>query len=154
MTLYEIDKEILDCIDLETGEVIDPEKLTDLQMEREKKIENVALWVKNLKAELEAVKAEKEEFVRREKSIKARIDGLSKWLGFALGWKKFSTIRCMISFRKSESVEIEDESKVPEVFLNKKVTYSPDKTAIKDAIKGGEKINGCKLVENQNIQIK
>ena len=47
-SLYEIDFEIMNCIDFETGEVVDVEKLTELQMEREHKIESVALWVKNL----------------------------------------------------------------------------------------------------------
>ena len=33
--LYEIDQAILDCVDLETGEILDPEKLDALQMERD-----------------------------------------------------------------------------------------------------------------------
>ena len=41
--LYEIDNEILACVDLETGEVIDTERLDALQMEREKKVEAVAM---------------------------------------------------------------------------------------------------------------
>ena len=36
MKLYEIDNEIMNCIDEETGEIIDPEKLESLEMEREK----------------------------------------------------------------------------------------------------------------------
>ena len=47
MTLYEIDNAILECIDLETGEIIDTDKLDALQLERETKIENVALWIKD-----------------------------------------------------------------------------------------------------------
>ena len=47
MTLYEIDNAILDCIDLETGEIIDVDKLNELQLEKETKIENVALWIKD-----------------------------------------------------------------------------------------------------------
>ena len=35
MKLYEIDNAILECIDMETGEVIDAEKLDALNMERE-----------------------------------------------------------------------------------------------------------------------
>ena len=56
MKLYEIDEAILGCIDTETGEVIDPERLTALQMERTEKIEGVALWIKDIKAEIEAEK--------------------------------------------------------------------------------------------------
>ena len=37
MTLYEIDDAILACVDPETGEIINPEALTALQMERGKK---------------------------------------------------------------------------------------------------------------------
>ena len=40
--LYEINQDILDCVDLETGEILDTEKLDALQMEREAKLEGVA----------------------------------------------------------------------------------------------------------------
>ena len=46
--LYEIDAEILASVDQETGEILDIEKLDALQMERERKLEGVALWVKDL----------------------------------------------------------------------------------------------------------
>lgn len=36
MKLYEIEQAIMDCIDMETGEIIDAEKLDQLQMERSK----------------------------------------------------------------------------------------------------------------------
>ena len=51
MKLYEIDEQILNCIDAETGEIIDADMLNALQMERDAKIEGVALWIKDLKAE-------------------------------------------------------------------------------------------------------
>lgn len=41
-SLYEIEQSILDCIDTETGEIIDAEKLNELMLEKEVKIENVA----------------------------------------------------------------------------------------------------------------
>ena len=43
MNLYEIEKEIMSCVDMETGEIIDCEKLDALTMERYQKIENIAL---------------------------------------------------------------------------------------------------------------
>ena len=42
MKLYEIDEAILNCIDTETGEIIDADQLDKLTMERDTKIENVA----------------------------------------------------------------------------------------------------------------
>ena len=67
MTIYEIDNEIMNCVDMETGEVIDTDKLNDLQMERDAKIENVALWIKELKAEAEAIKNEKQALADRQR---------------------------------------------------------------------------------------
>lgn len=52
MTLYEIDSAIMDCVDEETGEIIDLEKLEALNIERDKKVEGIALAVKNYAAEV------------------------------------------------------------------------------------------------------
>jgi hypothetical protein len=59
-----------------------------------------------------------------------------------------------INFRKSESVEIDNLALLDAKFLNEKVTITPDKMAIKEAIKNGEDVNGARLVINNNIQIK
>lgn len=152
-TLYEIDQGILNCLDMETGEVIDPDKLSELQMERDTKIENVALWIKNLNADIAAYKAEKDSFAEKEKQAKTKLEGLKNWLTFALNGNKFNTAKVSVSYRKSEAVEVDEEA-VPKKWMVKKVTFAPDKTAIKNAIKQGQKIKGCTLVEKNNIQIK
>lgn len=153
-SLYEIDTEIMQCIDAETGEIINPERLESLQMERGRKIENVALWVKNLKADLSAYKAEKEAFAEREKQAKAKIESLSNWLNDALDGQKFSTGKVAISFRKSESVDIKDEKIIPKQFIRKKIETAPDKTAIKEALKNNMQVPGAVLIQNRNILIK
>lgn len=152
--LYEIDQAILSCIDTETGEVIDPEQLDRLQMERDAKVEGVACWVKNLQADALAFKAEKEAFDKREKAATAKVDQLKKWLAQALDGQKFSTVKCAVSFRKSETVEVEDVSLIPADLLRVKTTVEPNKTAIKALLKEGQDVVGCRLVENQNVQIK
>lgn len=152
--LYEIDQAIMACIDYETGEILDVERLDALQMERQEKVESVALWIKNLSADAVAYKAEKEAFAEREKAALKKIESLKNWLSWALDGQKFSTWRCAVTFRKSEAVEIEDDCKLPQYLLNEKVTYTPNKTAIKEAIKAGEEIAGCKLVERMNPTIK
>ena len=108
-TLWQIDEEIMACIDQETGEIIDGERLDALQMERKAKLENVALWVKNLEADAAAFKAEKQAFEAREKAATNKAKGLKEWLGNALQGAKFATEKCAVSFRKSEAVEIADE---------------------------------------------
>lgn len=152
-SLYEIDFEIMNCIDFETGEVVDVEKLTELQMEREHKIESVALWVKNLRAEAAAYKAEKDAFAKREKRAKNKVESLEKWLTNALNGEKLTTNRVAVSFRKSKRVEVLDDSKIPENYMTETVTIAPDKKGIREAIEYGLKVPGCELVERNNIQI-
>lgn len=71
-TLYEIDEEILNCVDQETGEIIDPEKLAQLQMDFDKKVEGIALWIKNLLSDAEAIKAEKINWLTARNHVKTR----------------------------------------------------------------------------------
>lgn len=152
--LYAINQAILDCVDFDTGEVIDPEQLNNLQMERSQKIENIALWIKNLESDALAFKAEKEAFADREKAAKTKAEQLKKYLADALAGQKFSSNRCAVTFRKSEQVEILDVDKIPLEYLVSKVEVKPDKKIIKTLLKEGQEISGCRLVENLNTQIK
>ena len=154
MNLYEIDKAILACIDPETGELLDEAALEDLQMERTQKIKNVALWLKNLNASAAAYKAERDAFDERMKQAQKKAESLKRYLANALGGEKFVTDECAVSFRKSTAVNVLDEASIPAAYMTEKVTRSPDKTAIKAAIKGGEDVPGVVLVENLSVQIK
>lgn len=151
--LYEINEAILNCVDIETGEIIDAECLEALEMERTAKIENIVLWVKNLLAEAAAYKAEKEAFAEREKQAAAKAERLKMYLTAALGGERFTTEKCAVSFRKSKSVEV-DETQLPKEWCTEKITYTPNKIAIKKAIGAGEKVPGARLMEWLNIQIK
>lgn len=153
--LYWIDQAILECVDCETGEIIDPERLDSLVMERNAKIENVALWVKNLESDAAAYDAEKAAFTARAEKARAKAEKLRAWLARACDGQNFATGKCEISFRKSESVEVVDESKIPVEFIRTKTstTTAPDKVAIKKAIKSGQTISGCNLVEKFNTKV-
>lgn len=158
MKLYEIDNAILECIDLETGEIIDTDKLNELQMERDTKIENVACWIKDLKAEAEAIKKEKQALNERQKVAENKAESLKKWLAYVLNGEKFKTAKCAVSFRNTESVEVTDEGienlmKEHDDLLTYK-NPEPNKTAIKAAIKAGLSVHGVQLVQNVSTIIK
>lgn len=153
MKLYEINEAILGCIDQETGEVIDPEKLDALTMERETKLENVALWIKDLKAEAEALKAEKQAFADRQKAAETKAESLKKYLEYALSGEAFKTTKVAVSFRKTKSVKINDIFKISNEYL-KYAEPTADKAAIKKAIEAGEQIEGAELVEGLSVSIK
>ena len=158
MKLYEIDNAILECVDLETGEIIDPHKLSNLQMERDAKIENVACWIKDLKAEAEAIKQEKQALAERQKVAENKAESLKKWLAYALDGQKFSTSKCAVSFRKTEVVDVTTDGlnnlmKEHDELLTYKAP-EPNKTAIKQAIKDGLNVAGVQLVQNISTIIK
>ena len=160
--LYEIDQEILDCVDQDTGEILDTEKLDALQMEREAKLEGVALWIKDMKAEAAAVKEEADKLTARKKALDNKIDGLKNWLLFALGGEKLKTARCNVYQTHSQHVAVADEPKLisflktleePEKFLRFK---EPElkKDEIKKALKDGTIIPGAELEETESVVIK
>ena len=158
MKLYEIDEAIMNCIDAETGEIIDTEQLDKLQMEREAKLENVACWIKDLKAEAEALKAEKQALAERQRVAENKAESLKKWLAYVLDGQKFSTSKCAVSFRKTEAVEVTTDGlnnlmKEHDELLTYKAP-EPNKTAIKQAIKDGLNVAGVQLVQNTSTIIK
>lgn len=157
MTLFEIDKAIADFemdIDPETGEVLNFDELDELQMAREQKCENIALLIKNKEAEKTAVGEQKKIFADRERVIGNEIDRLKEYLAYALGGEKFKTDKVAVSYRKSESVKIDDDYAIPDKWCELSVLKKPNKKLIKEALKKGEHIAGAELIEKQNISIK
>ena len=152
MKLYEINEAILSCVDPETGEA-DAEKLDELMLMREEKLENLALWVKDLKAEADAIKAEEKALAERRQAKERKAESIKAYLEKELAGQKFETSRAVCSFRKSQKVEITDLDKIPDDYLRYSAPIA-DKTAIKAAIKDGLKIEGAELVDSVTMSIK
>ena len=160
--LYDIDAAILACVDQETGEIFDPEQLDALQMERAQKLEGVALWIKDLKAEAEAVKAEADKLNARKKAIDNKVESLKTWLLYALGGEKLKTARCNVYQTHSQKVVIDDEkamidmlmsSPFGEKFLRMKEPEI-DKNALKDSLKQGYEYEFAHLEETEGLVIR
>ena len=151
--LYEIDEQITECFDVETGELLDAEKLENLMIEKENKIEAVALWIKNLKADAAMYKAEKNAFAERQAAAERKAESLTMWLKNALDGKKFKTEKAEVNFRKTQKVEVIDIWELNEDFV-KYSDPTPDKAAIKRAIKAGEEVNGARLIDDISVSIK
>lgn len=160
MKLYEINEALTQLFDPETGEITDVALWDALQLAKEQKLEGVACWIKNLLADAEALKQEKDTLAAREKAARAKAERLTAWLEYALAGEKLSTPKCAVTYRRSEAVEIADE----EAFVayarleaDDLLTYKPpvpNRTAIKAAMKNGREVAGVALVTKQNMQIK
>ena len=109
MNIYEIDNAMFSLIDEETGEIKDYEAFEELQMQREEKIENTALWYKNLIAESKAIREEEKALAERRKSLEHRAESLKNFVNQTLQGNKFATSKVAISYRKSTAVEVDDE---------------------------------------------
>ncbi len=160
--LYEIDQDILDCVDAETGEILDAEKLDALQMEREAKLEGVSLWVKDLSAEAAAVKEEADKLLARKRALDNKIAALKSWLLIALDGEKLKTPRCNVYQTRSTRLSVADEEELvkflqtleePERFLR---FPAPElrKDEIKKALKEDYEIPGASLETTESVVIK
>jgi allophanate hydrolase subunit 1 len=127
--------------------------LNQLSMEREQKIGQVCKLYKNMLAESEMVKAEEKKLSDRRKRLENKAASIKSFLaGFVVIDETYSDSISKISWRKSESTEVFDISKIPKKYLN--IEYTPNKTDIKAAILSGEIIEGAKILQNKNMQIK
>jgi len=153
MKLYEINEAILECVDQETGEVIDEKALEDLKLAREEKIHNIAAFIINLNAEAAAAKERAEVFTARRKAAENKAESLKKYLERQLNGQKWSDQDFKITWRKSEKTDIFDESAVP-VDYKIPQPYKLDTMGIKRTLKMGKAVPGARLIESNNMQLK
>ena len=161
MTLYEINAQIFDLIDPDSGELKDYEEFAQLQMDREQKIENTALFIKNLEAEARAIKEEEAALKARREPLENKAKRLRKYLEDALCGDEFKTARCSISYRKSKSLEVEDTCSLAkwleENGFRDLVVYAEptvSKAEVTKLLKLGTEIPGAVLAERSNLQLK
>ena len=158
MNIYETDNAMFSLIDEETGEIKDYEAFEELQMQKEEKIENTALWYKNLVAESKAIREEEKALAERRKSLENKAENLKNFINRTLDGNKFSTSKVAISYRKSTAVEVDDEF-IDYAMKNNNdlLTFKrpePNKTVIKGMLQGGFDIPHAELVERNNMSIK
>ena len=164
-TLYEIDYNLYQLlenemvVDEETGEILFEESdIDNLLLSRDQKLENTACYIKNLMSDIDQIKVEEKSLKERRQIKEKKVERLKNYLANSMllfGDKKFETPRVILSFRKSKQVEIAEGANIPQKYIKVKVEESPDKTKLKDAIlKQGLKIDGVKVVEKENLQLK
>lgn len=151
-TLYDINEQIAGLVDPETGEIADFEAFEKLNLDLDTKIKNIALWIVNLRSDAEQLEEQEKKFRDRKTAAKNKAESLKNLLDGFLSGEKRSFPEVVISYRKSEQVTVDDDAKLDDRFLRIKTEI--DKTALKDALKHGESIEGARLEVKNNIQIK
>lgn len=140
-----------ESVDTETGEVFNKEYLESLPMEQEEKSRNVGLVIKNMSNDIEQIDKEIKRLTAMKKSTQSKIESLKSYI-LTYGCP-VKDVAVTIRFSKGrESVEVEKGVDLPESF--RKYTWTPNKTAIGEALKEGQEIAGCRLVRKPSVSVK
>ena len=173
MNLYEISEKLTTLIeeafDIETGELYETQEELDkaidaCALDLDTKFENIGCFIKNLKAESEALKKEEDNLKRRRKTVDNKIESLENYVNGYLKavypndadrakWK-FKTAKVALGCRRSTTVEVPNIEVLDEKYIRTKIEKAPDKTMLKELLKKGEKIKGAYLQENINLSVK
>ncbi len=170
MKLYEIDTAILTILSFlepdENGALPENcdelfEELKSLEMERQKKLENVAKYVLNVRSEVTALKEEESRLSKRRKVLENKEKRLLSYLDNACQGKKTDLGVATLSYRKSERVEISDNAKAQEFLkengYEKCIHYYPSeiyKDEVKALIGKGTEVPGVEIVSVLNASLR
>lgn len=155
MNLYEINKQMAEAWEKlqEAGEAEFLEQFEKLELERNEKISNTALLIKNLRAIEAAIGDEVKALNERKKAAQNKINNLEKWLMFCLkDGEKYQDARCKISWLTTKETVVPDEDLVPDLYC--KIERKVSKSEIKKDLQAGVDLPFAYLVENKNLIIK
>jgi len=162
MNIFKIQSEYQQIVTqlIENGGELTPDLELAMQITKDNfhsKSESYGYCIREINYNKEIIEKEIERLQKLNKSCDKTIVKLKDRVEFAMNTfeaDKIETPLIKISFRKSESVEVENINQLPNEYKVIKVTESADKFKIKDAIKSGILIDGCSIKTNRNIQIK
>ncbi|MBE5750569.1 MAG: siphovirus Gp157 family protein [Clostridiales bacterium] len=153
MRLYEIDanlRALWTKIAEQDGEITeeDMQALNELELAKNDKLEGYGVIIREMKSEIDECDAE----IKRIKDIadkkKNAMERLKKALqDFMISNEidKYESVKVKLSFRKSQSLEIEEGAILPDILM--RIKREPDKTAIKEFIINGGELQGV----NRNV---
>jgi len=162
MNLYQIENEYLQLSEMliESEGELTPELEQALEINGnnlKNKAVNYGYVIKQMEGNVDLIDAEIKRLQAMKKSRVNAAELLKETIKTAMLMYDLNTIEIptlKLSFRKSESIEIINEAQLTEQFTTTKTTVTPNKVAIKEAIKNGEVVEGAVLVTNLNLQIK
>lgn len=146
--------------DLDLDEQTIADTLEGMSGDLEAKATNVVLLARNLEATAASIKTAEAAMAVRRKALENRADGLRRYVLSAMqvtGIQKISCPYFALSVRANPaSVDVFDAAQVPAEFMRQPEPppATPDKTAIKDALKAGRDVPGCRLTVGQRLEVK
>lgn len=162
MNLYNITQEYLNLAnqliesggeltpDIEQALIINESNLKEKAINYAHVIRSIDNDINIIDNEMMRLKALKEARIKAQEKLESNIQAAMELYGI----NKIESTLINLYFRKSESVEVDNMAQLDKKFIVEKLTLSPDKKAIKEAVKSGEEVKGARLITNNNLQIK
>lgn len=153
MKLYELTADLkeIESSDIDGQALIDT--LEAVQGEFNDKAVAILKVVENLNGDTSVLDAEIKRLQERKKVILNKQKSMRDYLLHNMQASGIEKIQCPLftaSLRKGvESVQIDDESLLPDEFVKVEVVTKADKNAIKAKLKAGEEIPGASLVRGE-----
>lgn len=164
LTLYEIaqeyraDLEKLAELDLDDATLTDT--LDSMGGELQVKAQSVACFIRNLEATGEQIKQAEAAMAARRKALENRAARIKDYLLASMLVAGVQKIECPL-FRMSvrdnpPAVEVYEPARIPQQYMRQPEPPppAPDKTAIKEALKAGQEVPGCKLTTGKRLEIR
>lgn len=164
LTLYQIADQYLQDMQLLQDRDLDDQTFADtlesLSGDLEVKATNVAMFIRNLEASADAIKKAELQMAERRKQIEAKSERIKEYLLNNMVRTGITNIECpmfKISVRDNpESLIVDMSADVPEKYYKQPPAPPPqlDKVSLKNDIKAGLVIEGCRLERKKRIEIK
>lgn len=152
--LYDIAKDYISFLESDlTGEEL-VECLESIEDAFEDKANNIVAVTTTLQEDITAIDSQINRLQARKKAIVNNQESLKEYLRHNMEVSGISKIKhplfTITLGAPTEIVSVEDESLLPDEFITVKTTISPDKIAIKKALKEGEQVNGACLTNGKS----
>lgn len=164
IALYQLADQYLDAAnrmaDLDLDEQTIADTLEGLSGELEVKATNVAMFMRNLEASADAIKAAEAGMSARRKAIENRAKRLKDYLFEQMQRTGIDKIECpylKLAIRDNPpAVVIDAESQIPAEFMRtpEPPPPAPDKKAIAEALKAGKEVAGAHLERGKRLEVK
>lgn len=164
LALYKLADEYLADVAKLADMDLPPEVIADtlegMAGELETKATNVALFARSLDANIAAMKEAEEGISKRRKAAQARRDSLMAYLLMQMqrtGIKRIESPQLTLRLQDNpEAVEVFEPDLIPEAYMRAPAPppppgKAPDKVAIKEALKSGADVPGCRLTRSQRL---
>ena len=163
-TLSAIQQEIENMLSIPDEMLTDEQRATmdvyldELGQQEADKVDGFGQFLRLQTARAEAMREEVMRLYNAARCIENRLERLKLYYVGVLRVNNLQRVSgnvYTLSIRKAERVEVPaNVSGLGEAFVRRKVKVEPDKKAIGDALKAGQEVHGCRIVESYSLQVK